>query len=58
MEPIKNQVLTTTEVTLLREKFLTEYAQSKGWDVKKLSTQQLLEITTQKGYQNPGLILG
>ena len=59
MEPIiKNQVLTNEESTMLRERFLNEYAKSKGWNPKELSTQQLLEITTHKQYQTPGLILG
>jgi len=58
MEPIKNQVLSNDEMTMLREKFINEYAKSKGWNPKELTTQQLLEITTSKQYKNPGLILG
>ena len=58
MEPIKTQVLSNEETTLLREKFINEYAKKKGWNPKKLTTQQLLEITTNKQYQTPGLILG
>ena len=58
MEPIKNQVLSNDEISMLREKFITEYAKSKGWNPKDLTTQQLLEITTTKQYQSPGLILG
>ena len=58
MEPIKNQVLSNDEITMLREKFIVEYAKKKGWNAKELSTQQLLEITTNKQYQTPGLILG
>lgn len=58
MEPIKNQVLSNDEIVMLREKFIVEYAKSKGWNPKQLSTQQLLEITTSKQYKSPGLILG
>jgi len=50
--------LSEMEVTLLREKFIVEYAKIKGWNHKELSTTQMLEIATQKRYATPGLILG
>lgn len=55
---IKGQVLTTDELNLLREKFVSEYSKQKGWNPKDLSTNQMLEIVSQKGYKSPGLILG
>jgi len=55
---IKNNPLSNDELTFLREKFINEYSKSKGWNPSELSTQQLLEITTQTGYKTPGLILG
>ncbi len=53
-----NQPLTKEEVSLLREKFITEYSKKKGWDPKELSTTQMLEIATQKEYKTPGIVLG
>ena len=55
---LKKYVLSDDEQNLLREKFISEYSKSKGWNVKELSPTQMLEIATQKGYKNPGLILG
>jgi hypothetical protein len=54
----KNNILTEEEKLLLREKFIAEYSKAKGWNAKELTSTQMLEIATQKGYQNPGLILG
>jgi hypothetical protein len=59
MENISNQFsLTTEEVNLLREQFIDKYSKEKGWDKKNLSSNQMLEIVTNKEYKNPGLILG
>ena len=55
---LKPQVLSPEETTLLREKFIIEYSKSRGWNPKDLSTIQMLEITGQTEYKNPGLILG
>ena len=49
---IKNNPISSDEITLLREKFISEYSRKKGWNPKELSTTQRLEITT------PGIILG
>jgi hypothetical protein len=57
-ELIKNSSLSQEEVNLLREKFLNEYSKAKGWNPKELSTNQMLEIVSQKQYKTPGLILG
>ena len=53
-----NQALKKEEIDLLREKFIGEYSKEKGWDPNELSTQQMLEIVSQKEYKTPGLILG
>lgn len=59
MENISNQfALTTEEVNLLREQFIEKYSKQKGWDKNNLSSNQMLEIVTNKEYKNPGLILG
>ena len=57
-ELIKNSNLSQEELNLLREKFLNEYSKEKGWNPKELSTNQMLEIVSQKQYKTPGLILG
>lgn len=57
-ELIKNSSLTKDELNLLREKFIHEYSKSKGWNPNELSTNQMLEIVSQKQYKTPGLILG
>jgi hypothetical protein len=57
-ELIKKVALTEDETTFLREKFIVEYSKKKGWNHKELTTQQMLEIATNKEYKNPGLILG
>ena len=46
---LKKNVLSDDEQNLLREKFISEYSKSKGWNVKELSPTQMLEIATQKG---------
>jgi hypothetical protein len=49
--------LSTDDVNMLREKFISEYARKKGWDKSNLSPNQMLEIVEQKGYKSPGIIL-
>lgn len=53
----KNTNLSEQEIQLLREKFINKYSKEKGWNPNNLTTQQLLEITTQKEYKSPGLLL-
>ena len=57
-ELIKKVALSDEETTFLREKFIVEYSKKKGWNHKELTTQQMLEIATNKEYKNQGLILG
>jgi hypothetical protein len=40
-------------ISLLREKFLLSYCKSMNWNHNKLSTNQMLVITTQKEYITP-----
>ena len=54
----KSTGLSEQEVSLLRERFITEYSVNKGWNRSTLTTEQLLEIKEQKGYKTPGMILG
>lgn len=59
MEDIKQngEYLSNNEINYLREKFITEYSITKGWNPKELSTNQMLEIVNQKQYKTPGLLL-
>lgn len=54
----KSTGLSEQELNLLREKFISEYSNKKGWVRESLTTEQLLEIKEQKGYKSPGMILG
>lgn len=58
LKMIKNEALPKDEALLLREKFITEYSKKKGWNPKELSTNQMLEIVSQREYRSPGIILG
>lgn len=52
-----NNGLSDQDITMLREKFVIEYAKKKGWNPKELSTTQMLEIVNEKGYKQAGMIL-
>ena len=52
---IKNEPIGQDEVILLREKFINEYAKKRGWNAKELTTNQMLEIVSQKEYK--GILL-
>lgn len=41
----------------LKEKFKIKYCAKKGWNPLELTNDQLNEITNQKGYKNPDMIL-
>jgi hypothetical protein len=58
LKMIKNDALPKDESLLLREKFISEYSRKKGWNPKELSTNQMLEIVSQREYKTPGIILG
>jgi hypothetical protein len=55
---IKNNPISSEDISLLREKFINDYSRKKGWNPKELSTTQMLEITTQREFKSPGIILG
>ena len=54
----KDIPFTVEETKLLREQFIGNYCKERGWDSKKLSSNQMLEVVTHKDYKNPGLMLG
>lgn len=58
MELITNKTTIVDNQNTLREKFVSEYATKKGWDISNLTNEQLTEIKAQKGYQCPGMICG
>ena len=45
------------EMIELRESFVTNYCNEKGWDIYDLSFEQILEIRSHKQWINPGLML-
>ena len=55
LKMIKNDSMSSDDINLLREKFISEYSRKKGWNPKDLSTTQMLEIVSQREYK--GLIL-
>ena len=55
---IKKETIPSEEVSLLREKFISDYSRKRGWDPKELTSTQMLEIVSQKEYKTPGIILG
>lgn len=55
---IKTESLPQDEIILLRERFINEYSKKKGWNPNELTTNQMLEITNQRGFKTPGIILG
>lgn len=55
---LKSSNLDPKDLNLLREKFISEYSQKKGWNKDQLSPNQMFEIISQKEYKNPGLLLG
>ncbi len=54
----KSSGLSDQELNMLREKFIIDYVEKRGWERQKLTTEQLIEIKEQKGYKTPGIILG
>lgn len=59
MQDLSKSITPTIEETkMMREQFINKYSKDKGWDPDKLSSNQMLEIVTQRGYKNPALILG
>lgn len=53
-----NSSLSKNDILAFREKYINDYAYSKGWNPDALSSKQYLEITESKGYKYPGLLLG
>jgi len=57
MNLIKNETISEKELEMLREQFKIDYSLRKGWDPKNLKTEQMIEITQQKAWKTPGLLL-
>lgn len=57
MNIIKNETISEKELELLRENYKVKYAKSKGWDPDNLKPEQIIEITQQKNWKTPGLLL-
>ncbi|TXG83600.1 MAG: hypothetical protein E6R13_03755 [Spirochaetes bacterium] len=52
-ELIKNTKVSDFEIIELRENFVWDYCQDKGWDRANLSFEQILEIRAHKEWKNP-----
>jgi len=57
MNMIKNETISEKDVKMLREQFKVNYSLSKGWDPLNLTSGQLIEITQQRDWKTPGLLL-
>lgn len=59
-ELISNNTLESTfnpnELVTLRDQFVKVYSETKGWDKKDLTLEQISEIRAHKHWKNPGLI--
>lgn len=59
-ELISNNTLESTfnpnELIILRDQFVNVYSETKGWDKKDLTLEQISEIRAHKQWKNPGLI--
>ncbi len=51
-----NNYLKPEELEMLKEKFISEFCKERGWKKTALTQEQLLEIMSQSGYKNPGMI--
>ena len=45
--------LTKEDLKLLREQFISKYSKEKGWDINRLTSNQMLEIVQNDDYKNP-----
>lgn len=57
-ELIKDTKISEMDLIELREKFVSKYCESKGWDKTNLDFEQVMEIRSHSQWKNPGLILG
>ena len=55
-ELIKSKTLSDTDIIQLREIFVSQYCDSKGWNIYNLSFEQVLEIRTHNEWKNPGIL--
>lgn len=54
---VKDSALNENELNELREKFKIQYANSKGWNINNLTTEQLNEIYSDPRWKTPGMLL-
>ncbi len=40
-------------ISILREKFISDYCKKKGWNIKNISPSQLVEIIDNKDFTSP-----
>jgi diaminopimelate epimerase len=53
----QNEYLMVDETTQMRDQFVNEYCNEKGWDKANLSFEQITEIRSHTQWKNPHLIV-
>lgn len=48
--------ISSENVQKVREDFVANYCQLKGWDITSLTNEQMAEIEKNKQYKNPSMI--
>lgn len=49
-------VFNPNEIVTLRDQFVNVYTETKGWDKKDLTLEQISEIRNHSQWKNPGLM--
>ena len=49
-------IFNPNELITLRDQFVKVYSETKGWDKKDLTLEQISEIRNHNQWKNPGLI--
>lgn len=53
---IDKKMLSDKDLVELREVFEIKYCKMKGWKKSNLTTEQIVEITSQAEWKNPGML--
>jgi hypothetical protein len=56
IELIRNEMLSESDTVELREIFVSQYCNNKGWDRYNLSFEQVLEIRAHNEWKSPGIM--
>lgn len=50
------QYLTDHDILILRDSFVRNYCEQKGWDKNNLNFEQILEIRSHNEWKIPGMV--